>query len=166
LCFDAGLEDAKRKVDAVGLFHPSAAPSNLGAHGMKQLDRYSTPEDVANWERLRPKVQDRMELHRMLLRGRGIWGWMTTKPHDEGSLSAQVANTGLQERNLLLRKPPVVNFLDIPEELATAIVAEALPVDRARFRAYLSDRPFGIGIISAVSYPQCLALVDDYLESH
>ncbi|KPM37738.1 hypothetical protein AK830_g8828 [Neonectria ditissima] len=49
-----------------------------------------------------------------------------------------------------MRPLPVVNFLDIDDKIyADAIVDEALPQDRARFRGYLSHRPLGLGLIAA-----------------
>ncbi|TIC98001.1 hypothetical protein CH35J_006902 [Colletotrichum higginsianum] len=45
---------------------------------------------------------------------------------------------------------PFVNFLDFKdEEYATALVSEALPADQERFRAYMTHRPLGLGIITA-----------------
>jgi hypothetical protein len=40
--------------------------------------------------------------------------------------------------------------LDISNECyADALVEEALPQDRSRFRAYLSSRPLGLGLITS-----------------
>ncbi|EHK15923.1 uncharacterized protein TRIVIDRAFT_1445, partial [Trichoderma virens Gv29-8] len=94
-------------------------------------------------------VKDRMELHRALVRGNGFYEWMTKKDapksiaDDMSSLS--VADTGVTYRPL-----PSVNFLDFNDDArAEAIVNEALPHDRERFRGYLSNRPLGLGIIAA-----------------
>ncbi|KAM0436628.1 hypothetical protein ACHAPT_002336 [Fusarium lateritium] len=47
------------------------------------------------------------------------------------------------------RSLPVVNLLGTDENRIKALMQEALPDDRARFQAYLSERPLGLGIITA-----------------
>lgn len=58
------------------------------------------------------------------------------------------------------RPLPSVNFFDVPDAaFVDAVVAEALPGDRERFRAYMSNRPLGLGLIIAVglsSYLRCM----------
>ena len=50
-----------------------------------------------------------------------------------------------------LRQLPEVDFLAFGnDKLADAIIAEALPEDRDRFRAYLGKRPLGLGLITGV----------------
>ncbi|KAI8712839.1 AAA-12 domain-containing protein [Fusarium sp. LHS14.1] len=79
-----------------------------------------------------------MDLHRALRRGNGFYDWMV-KP-DPRSTNAPP----------MLRALPSINFFDIEDKAyADAIVAEALPQDRSRFRGYLSNRPLGLGMITA-----------------
>lgn len=44
-----------------------------------------------------------------------------------------------------------VSYLPEAEDLVQALLEEALPEDRVRFRGYLSSRPLGLGLITAVS---------------
>ncbi|KAM5344517.1 hypothetical protein ACJ41O_013053 [Fusarium nematophilum] len=142
LQFHADLEECKRKVKAVELFDPDAEPSNIVGCGL--------PTDLENnrlagnltegQQRLLQEVEDRMDLHRAILRGEGFWNWM-----NKGA-----AGTANDDAPPMLRPLPTINFLDIEDEAyADAIVEEALPQDRARFRRYLSDRPLGLGLIAA-----------------
>lgn len=72
-----------------------------------------------------------MQLHRGLVQGAGFFEWAKTTR---------------------LTSMPTVNLLDFGDDvLADAIVQEALPIDRARFRGYLSNRHLGCGLIIAVS---------------
>ncbi|KAF6807005.1 DNA helicase [Colletotrichum musicola] len=74
----------------------------------------------------------RMHLHRCVMGGRGFFDWMCDTDASPG------------------RPLPSVNFFDISDSaFVDAVVAEALPGDRKRFRAYLSDRPLGLGMITA-----------------
>lgn len=154
--FDSDLNDSKRKVQSVLTFTPGALPVPGGDDGG-------------------PGLAFRMSLHRDLLCGRGFYHTLAPHfPKDAGPLSAEAAfpkeNTSVaasganEDANLdgqfesstsefswpdsgLL---PAVNFLDIPDQsLADAVVREALPEDVNRFRAYLSDRPLGLGLIVA-----------------
>jgi hypothetical protein len=53
-----------------------------------------------------------------------------------------------------LRLPSRKDFIgSLNPTLANAIVAQALPEDQERFRNYLQNVFCGIGIITAVSYP-------------
>ncbi len=73
-----------------------------------------------------------MLLHRCLVQGAGFFEW--TKVTRQVSM-------------------PTVNLLDFGDSfLADAIVQEALPLDQARFRGYLSNRPLGCGLLIAVSF--------------
>ncbi|KAL2673660.1 hypothetical protein Neosp_012103 [[Neocosmospora] mangrovei] len=99
-----------------------------------ELSKNLTKEELECLE----EVVDRMDLHRALLRGHGFYNWMV-KP-DPRSTDAPPT----------LRALPSINFLDIEDKAyADAIVAEALPQDQARFRGYLSNRPLGLGLITA-----------------
>ncbi len=82
-------------------------------------------------------AQDYSALHRALVCGKGFCDWM--------------AATSMK-LDKSLRPLPVSNFLDFGnDKLADAIVDEALPKDRVRFRGYLSKRPLGLGLITGVS---------------
>lgn len=72
-----------------------------------------------------------MQLHRGLVQGAGFFEWAKTTR---------------------LTSMPTVNLLDFGDDvLANVIVQEALPIDRARFRGYLSNRHLGCGLIVVVS---------------
>jgi hypothetical protein len=125
-------------VDAISQFHPDAEPTNPVACGI--------PND-ADPRAISPEIKDRMDLHQAVMLGDGFYKWMV---HPDA--------VSLDKPGAKLRRLPVVNFLAFDDkQYADAIVEEALPVDRNRFRRYLSDRPLGIGIIIAVSQ-SCLYL--------
>ncbi|KAI8711430.1 hypothetical protein NCS52_01406400 [Fusarium sp. LHS14.1] len=149
LNFDADLRDHERKVNAVNLFHPEAQPSNLAHCGLPEEDGELKQDLSEDEQRRLAEVKVRMELHRALLRGNGFYDWMTqTGPQD---ITQAMAAASLDDETApTLRPLPSVNFLDIEDQAyADAIVEEALPHDRERFRGYLSDRPLGVGIITA-----------------
>lgn len=93
---------------------------------------------------------DMMDLQRALMRGTGYFDWMMRPSAD---LAEKMAATSLEPNSLpTLRPLPVVNFLEIADaKYVDALVEEALPQDRTRFRQYLSKRLLGLGIITAVS---------------
>lgn len=152
------------------MFHPSAQPSNahrvaIGDSKMAERtvgpakDAQKTTEEVMK-ETVRETAEDqtlstaqeedRMDLHRALVRGTGFYEWMTKAGLK--SLPGTMEFTSPVDPPVHFRPLPVVNFLDIDDTAyADSIVEEALPHDRARFRVYLSSRPLGLGIISGVS---------------
>ena len=146
--FDTGLHDTHRKVRAVALLHPDAEPSNPVARGIEPLGPNPTADQVKEHGRLTQEVEDLMALQRALFRGEGLWEWMNAGAEDIGSRMAVMPLAGSK-----LRQPPSLNFLDIDAGLAGAIVAQALPEDRERFRRYMSKVFCGIGVITAVSCP-------------
>lgn len=165
LCFDSGLADCERRVRAVSLFHPLAQPSNPTKWSLpdpndsKNRDTPMTNDQKESLARLK----NRMNLHRALVRGNGFYDWMTKdapQTLDECKAFSSLAGS---EAIIKYRALPVVNFLDFGDDArADAIVNEALPEDRDRFRAYLSSRPLGLGIIAAVScllYPHTLNII-------
>ncbi|KAL6861020.1 hypothetical protein J3F83DRAFT_767824 [Trichoderma novae-zelandiae] len=136
LCFDAGLLDCKRKVEAVSLFHPLADPSNPLRWGLPDPNVSAEKRRALTGGQVKTlaQVKDRMMLHRALVRGNGFYDWMVGAPKSEATC----------------RPLPSVNYLEFDDDVrAEAIVNEALPQDRVRFRAYLSSRPLGLGIIAA-----------------
>lgn len=98
-------------------------------------------------------VKETMDLHRALMRGSGFFDWMTRPTSD---IVEVMAVTSLQDTTTptpKLRDLPVINFLQIDDDkFVDALIDEALPQDRARFRQYLSNRALGLGIVTAVSY--------------
>lgn len=145
--FDAGLKDAQRKVQAAGLLHPTANASNFEGRGFKaRLEHCSTPGEVdREWE---TTIRPIMELQRAVMRGEGLWQWMNHHPEDIVGM-----NLGDGARRPL-NELPVLDFIGtLPPALADAIVAQALPEDRPRFRNYLRRVFLGVGIITGVSSP-------------
>ncbi|KAG8167592.1 hypothetical protein KVR01_003281 [Diaporthe batatas] len=129
--FDSRLDDFARKVDAACLF-VSGAPKADGTE----------PDD---------DTKVKMELHRALLRGTGFYQFMAAKPAVAGPDDASTAMGNLSLGDTApaeLRQLPVVDLLG-SDGYADAVVEEALPADRQRFRAYMSKRLLGLGIITA-----------------
>ena len=147
--FDAGLQDAQRKVQAAGLLHPTASPSNMEGRGIKaMLDSCATPAEA---EREREEtIKPIMDLQRSVMRGEGLWEWMNHHPEDIVEKMKDVSLEDSAPRQLIAL--PSTNLMgNLPPALADAIVAQALPEDRQRFRNYLSNLFLGVGIITAVS---------------
>ncbi|KAG5657908.1 hypothetical protein KAF25_007941 [Fusarium avenaceum] len=175
--FDAGLMEAERQVRSISRFDADARPSSLQGTDLpvdpqtNDIADDLTPEQYKVLEEL----CDRMSLHRDIMRGAGFFDWMTAKapkvpawaaakssakvttkaPVDEASndlaqVVEDIGNIGLKPKGTSLRPLPAVNFLDIEDQAyADCILEEALPEDRARFREYLSNRPLGLGMITA-----------------
>lgn len=145
LLFDAGETEAMRKVNALYRFHRPVQPTNMEAVGLR----------FDGQGKLRPgqhavvvNAKDRQALHRYLSLGTGFYPWMARLPETKKS------DDWLGQLSLAkdMRPLPTTNFLDFGDAtLANAIVEEALPQDRARFRRYLTDRPLGLGLVAAVS---------------
>lgn len=67
-------------------------------------------------------------------------------------VAASVSQLTLGEKKMYMETLPIVNLLSCTDQdLVNALVHEALPDDRDRFREYFSKRPLGLGIITAVS---------------
>ncbi|KAM0496632.1 hypothetical protein ACHAP8_007209 [Fusarium lateritium] len=153
LVFDNELPDHKRKVKAANLFCSDADPVNfdlLGLPANPDSLKYMMDEEKMTGAQkfLLAQVRDRMDLHRALVRGEGFYQWMS-KPAPRDVEQAMEA-TKLEDAPVTIRPLPVVNFLHgVDKEYADAIVDEALPGDRTRFRAYLEHRPLGLGIATA-----------------
>lgn len=131
LAFDANLADHERKVDAVNRIHPTR----------KSTNPMPVPYIQSGADHI--SLQDRRTLHRSLLLGHGFFEWMT-------------------QTTTVPRQLPIVNFLDVEDTKYTdALLGEALPQDRARFRQYLSKRPLGLGLMTAVCFT--LVFSGDYL---
>ncbi|KAM0268096.1 hypothetical protein ACHAQH_010038, partial [Verticillium albo-atrum] len=82
------------------------------------------------------------------MRGNGFWDWMTSS--DTGVEAASQTLSINEQAQGTLRRLPVVNFLDINDsKYIDALMEEALPHDRSRFRRYLSTSTLGLGMITA-----------------
>jgi hypothetical protein len=102
---------------------------------------------------LHAEEEDRMDLHRAVLRGKGFYDWMT-RPAPALDVTDAMASLQLDAASALVRPFPVANLWDVGDaEYADALIHEALPDDRVPFRQYLTARPLGIGIITALSSP-------------
>ncbi|RTE74323.1 hypothetical protein BHE90_011229 [Fusarium euwallaceae] len=116
--------DYKRKVDAVCLFQPGEQQPTNSIGDMS-----------------RDEVDFRMSLHRDLVRGTGFYDTM---------LAAGFEGPSLKPLRNTARSLPVVNLLGTDEARVNALVEEgAHPDDRVRFQTYLSERPLGLGVITA-----------------
>lgn len=115
-----------------------------GTPGSHSLPVEETAEERAERE-------DRMELHRAVMRGRGFYDWMT-RPTAQADLTQAMASLSVSDPATPVARPlPVVNLLAAQDqEYVDALLQEALPADRAPFREYLTSRILGIGIVTAV----------------
>ncbi|OTA94746.1 hypothetical protein M434DRAFT_382598 [Hypoxylon sp. CO27-5] len=123
-------------------------PGSIDLLNAHPTDKYELVLRVRHKALKEAEIKDKMDLHRALLRGNGFYGWMTRAGFGTG-LSAAKSAVSL---NPTLRALPVFNFLGFGNvEYANALIQEALPEDHVRFRQYLSDRPLGLGLITAAS---------------
>lgn len=150
LVLDPELTDIARKVDAVCEVREGARPSNPEVWGM--------PTEEANPSAHIPEhVVFNMKLQRDLLRGTGFYktlcGHMVNLDDvsAEDLLSKTLAATHLDDSDLLSKRLPIVDFLELPETYLLSLMEEVLPADRERFIRYMSKRPLGLGIVTAVS---------------
>lgn len=127
------MEDYERKVNAVCLFHPSEQPTN------------------ATGDMSRDEVKFNMSLHRDLVRGTGFYDTLVGKVPSVDEIAADLEGLSLESSSRAARSLPIVNLLGTDQDRIKALMQEALPQDRARFQTYLSERPLGLGVITAVS---------------
>ncbi|KAJ6783440.1 hypothetical protein PWT90_01687 [Aphanocladium album] len=151
LCFDSGISDAMRKVDAAFGVQEDADPTDMAAFGIVyKYDKKKLVFKPGQEDKIAKMDSSRL-LHRSLNLGRGFYIWMSQSPTPPLSFGTEI------------RPLPVANWLDIGNEtLVRAIIDEAVPSDRARFRAYLSKRPLGLALIVAgpdTGQTTCLAVV-------
>ncbi|RNJ60102.1 hypothetical protein D7B24_000299 [Verticillium nonalfalfae] len=134
LRFDSGLTDYKRKVVGLKAFEPMAESTNPVVSGSKE------------------EAADKMSLHRAVMRGTGFWDWMRGIDPATNITSGLAATPPKRQPLPKLRELPVVDFVDIDDvDYVNALLHEALPTDRVRFKGYLSHRPLGLGMMTAVS---------------
>lgn len=114
-----------------------------------QGSRLPIPEDI----------KFRMALHRALLRGNGFYDVLVRSSDEVDQLAAALATAHIDADvniadlgSLLLPDRLLVSdLITLPDEHLTALMEEVLPEDRTRFIKYLSERPLGLGCITAVS---------------
>ncbi|KAG7128172.1 putative ATP-dependent helicase like protein [Verticillium longisporum] len=130
-----GPEDAptrQQKVVGLKAFEPMAESTNAVVSGSKE------------------ETADKMSLHRAVMRGTGFWDWMRGIDPATNITSGLAAMPLKRQPLPKLRELPVVNFLDIGDvDYVNALLHEALPKDRVRFKGYLSHRPLGLGMMTA-----------------
>lgn len=119
-------------------------------------------------DRMDLTIEERQRLHRDLMRCRGFYEFMVGVSDaaknpagpdvDIDSIcdaSQQLAGLAVESElrpEPGIRRLPVVNYLDIGnDEFVDALLEEALPEDRDRYRGYMSRRHLGLGLITAVS---------------
>lgn len=97
--------------------------------------------------------QDRMNLHRAVMRGRGFHEWMTS-PAPGSDLDHAMASMSISAPARPTMRPlEVVNFIDCDDPAyMVALFEEVLPGDRAPFTEYMTNRVLGIGIVTAVGH--------------
>ncbi|KAJ4199794.1 hypothetical protein NW759_016004 [Fusarium solani] len=90
-----------------------------------------------------------MSLHRDLVRGTGFYDTLVGKVPSVDEIAADLEGLSLESSSSLARSLPIVNLLGTDQDRIKALMQEALPQDRARFQTYLSERPLGLGVITA-----------------
>lgn len=101
---------------------------------------------LSRWPGL--SMADAQALHRLLFRGAGFADWMLV---DGPADNVAMAKASLDRP--IIRALPSMNYLDVEDKskpFVDALIAEALTGDQRRLRRYLSNRPLGLGMISAV----------------
>ncbi|KAM5342775.1 hypothetical protein ACJ41O_013741 [Fusarium nematophilum] len=157
LDFDCQLKEFERKVNAVCDFHPAAAPTNPVVWGIADPKVAQDSEKQKQLEPVPHQVKLLMSLHRDLMRGQGFWKTMVDGIGNVNRLDAATERVTLQDHEaakplvrMRLGALPSHNLLTGPnEEWVDCLMMEALAIDRARFRRYLSQRPLGFGLIIA-----------------
>ncbi|RMJ15390.1 hypothetical protein CDV36_004908 [Fusarium kuroshium] len=148
--WDAKVVNHPQGIDALNAHHP------IAEHEMVLLVRRPLPtqaavrgsefEVITFHDRLAANVAlnegvNQMSLHRDLVRGTGFYDTM---------LAAGFEGPSLKPLRNTARSLPVVNLLGTDEARVNALVEEgAHPDDRVRFQTYLSERPLGLGVITA-----------------
>lgn len=153
--------DAERKADAIISLAPNQQPTDCEFFGIKCQKR----KDNSGLEDPLPGQEDKLALLRRhrdlltwLLLGRGFHLCVVVDQVPEAAASAQKSESELSRQEI--HPLPVRNLLPSHDKLlADAIVEEALPADRDRFRNYLSKHPLGLALIAAVS----LSLIPRYI---
>lgn len=139
LLMDPHVEDSMRKVEAVCKFSPGSIDSQKN-----NCDPF------------------RYQLHRHLLRGNGFFDILlgTKSIADaalEDNLNRQLKTLSIGNAVSSTRtvppSVPIVNLLKLSPDYYDALITEIHADDRVRFTKYMSNRPLGLGIMIAVSFP-------------
>lgn len=139
------MSECERRFKSVCNFLPAAEPT-------QPLPGYKKQGNPVPSE-----LQDKMQLHRALLRGNGFYSWMTANASNPSPSTPDITEeltsiTPADKGKAIVRSLPVVNYFRLNDDaFTTAIVQEALPADQKRFKEYMSNRVLGLGIITAVS---------------
>lgn len=91
-----------------------------------------------------PEVEKNMEFHRQLVRGQGFYQSLVR--------SAPAQPTSPTRQTFTVDSLKEINLLDFDGKIVEALLAEVLEHDQYRFWAYMSARPIGLGLITAVSF--------------
>ncbi|KAH8894849.1 hypothetical protein GQ53DRAFT_820525 [Thozetella sp. PMI_491] len=135
LGFAADLSDTKRKVESIRTLALGSPPVSHVVSDQEYM----------------------MALERAIMLGKGFYTTLS-RFDASGVFTGALSQSGLDDEPVQVSVPPpaslpalpVVDFLDIVDpQVVDAILQEALPVDRDRFRRYMSSRPLGIGLIAA-----------------
>ncbi|KAK4071937.1 hypothetical protein Trihar35433_4001 [Trichoderma harzianum] len=161
--FPDQVADYKLKVEATCAFLPNARPFNPIACGMP-----GQKDAGEQWVPIPEKVKFKIALHRAFLRGSGFCDVLVPSADEVDQLADQLANSSLDigftdiGELLLPKRLPVIDLIDLPEEHLNALIEEALPADRQRFVKYLSQRPLGLGAITAISRTSAVPLCPSF----
>lgn len=129
------LSEHARKVNAVNQLRPGSQPTNAAFF-------FGVAKDVAEDVILPLEVSRRMSYARALARGQGFYEETVVRPVDSGA-AASVTTL------------PILNFLDLPDSKAHALINSFLPRDQNRVRRYMTERFLGLGLITSVSLFNC-----------
>ncbi|KAM0524166.1 hypothetical protein ACHAPE_001427 [Trichoderma viride] len=158
--FEDILKDYIRKVDAVNKFAPGAKPTNPIACGISK-DAINKAAQANERLPIPPTLQFKMSLHRDLLRGKGFSKTLISgtinAAEDADEALAQLGELKLNEAEVtpplekiqLASRLPMVNVIDVDENLRVALLEFVLEKDRPRFLVYFGKLHLGIAVISA-----------------
>ena len=155
LVLDPQLSDVARQIDTVCESQPDAPPTNPGACG--QSNGEGVPEQLAF----------HMAIQRDLMRGAGFYETLCghivdfDSEEDENRLREALAAIDLEEDNddmFLPKKLPVFDMMALPDGYLEELMKEIEEDVRRRFIEYMSHRPLGLAIITAVSFLSFLIL--------
>lgn len=142
------IEDARRKVNAVCSFLPDAKPTDAGFWYKIVGGGPCVSLDVAF----------KMRLHRGLVRGTGFYNTLTDPEFDNLLAKLQAseditAGMRVLSTNDSAAAPrlPSVSLFNFDVDYRDALLSEIYEPDRGRFLRYMTDRPLGLGIMTAVS---------------
>ncbi|KAH6850200.1 hypothetical protein B0I37DRAFT_428198 [Chaetomium sp. MPI-CAGE-AT-0009] len=133
--FSVDLKDTGRKVDSACQYLAGARPTRtlpykLGPAGITEQD-------------------DRMDLHRAVMRGQGFYDWMTRPTLNDDLVRVLASVSRSEPRKPAARPLPTFDYLGSNDQsYVNALFEEVVPGHRAPFCTYLKNRTLGIGTIS------------------